>query len=39
MKDTGLVPLFYNLDIEISKKVVKSCYDGGGSITRIYCSW
>ncbi|MGN1215105.1 MAG: bifunctional 4-hydroxy-2-oxoglutarate aldolase/2-dehydro-3-deoxy-phosphogluconate aldolase [Candidatus Cryptobacteroides sp.] len=29
MKETGLVPVFYNPDIEISKKVLKACYDGG----------
>jgi len=32
MKQTGLVPLFYNSDIEISKKVVKACYDGGARL-------
>jgi len=32
MKDTGLVPLFYNDDIELSKKVVKACYDGGARL-------
>ena len=26
---TGMVPVFYNKDIEITKKVVKACYDGG----------
>lgn len=29
MYDTGIVPVFYNADIEICKKVVKACYDGG----------
>lgn len=29
MKATGMVPVFYNKDIEISKQVVKACYDGG----------
>ena len=29
MKETGIVPVFYNSDIEVSKKVVKACYDGG----------
>src|SRR5574344_503752 len=29
MKDTGLVPVFYNPDIEVSKNVLKACYDGG----------
>lgn len=29
MKETGLVPVFYNADIEICKKVLKACHDGG----------
>ncbi|WP_282041786.1 bifunctional 4-hydroxy-2-oxoglutarate aldolase/2-dehydro-3-deoxy-phosphogluconate aldolase [Winogradskyella flava] len=32
MKQTGLVPLFYNGDLEISKKVVKAVYDGGARL-------
>lgn len=32
MKQTGLVPLFYNSDIEISKKVVEACYRGGARL-------
>lgn len=32
MKDTGLVPLFFNNDIEKSKKVLKACYDGGARL-------
>ncbi|NMH89713.1 bifunctional 4-hydroxy-2-oxoglutarate aldolase/2-dehydro-3-deoxy-phosphogluconate aldolase [Flavivirga algicola] len=32
MKSTGLVPLFYNSDIEASKKVLKACYDGGARL-------
>ena len=32
MKKTGLVPLFYHADIEISKKVLKACYDGGARL-------
>ena len=32
MKDTGLVPLFFNADIELSKKVLKACYDGGARL-------
>ncbi|WP_299130759.1 bifunctional 4-hydroxy-2-oxoglutarate aldolase/2-dehydro-3-deoxy-phosphogluconate aldolase [uncultured Winogradskyella sp.] len=32
MKNTGLVPLFYNNDIELSKKVVKAVYDGGARL-------
>ncbi len=26
---TGMVPVFYNADIEISKQVIKACYEGG----------
>jgi 2-dehydro-3-deoxyphosphogluconate aldolase/(4S)-4-hydroxy-2-oxoglutarate aldolase len=29
MKETGMVPVFYNADPEVCKKVVKACYDGG----------
>ena len=29
MKETGLVPVFYNKDLEVCKKVLKACYDGG----------
>ncbi len=32
MKNTGLVPLFFNSDIEKSKKVLKACYDGGARL-------
>ena len=32
MKDTGLVPLFFHKDIEIGKKVLKACYDGGARL-------
>ena len=32
MADTGLVPLFYNDDIELGKKVLKACYDGGARL-------
>ena len=31
-KETGLVPLFYHPDLEISKQVVKACYDGGARL-------
>ncbi len=27
--ETGIIPVFYNADIEISKQVVKACYKGG----------
>lgn len=29
MKETGLIPVFYNADAEVCKRVVKACYDGG----------
>ena len=27
--DTGMVPVFYNKDLEVCKNVVKACYEGG----------
>lgn len=32
MKATGLVPLFYHPDLEISKQVIKACYQGGARL-------
>lgn len=32
MENTGLVPLFYHDDVEVSKKVLKACYDGGARL-------
>lgn len=32
MKDTGMVPLFFHNDIELSKNVLKACYDGGARL-------
>jgi len=29
MKETGIVPVFYNSDVALSKNVLKACYDGG----------
>jgi len=29
MKETGMIPVFYNADAETAKQVVKACYDGG----------
>ena len=29
IRGTGVVPVFYNADVELTKKVVKACYDGG----------
>ncbi|MDX6191789.1 bifunctional 4-hydroxy-2-oxoglutarate aldolase/2-dehydro-3-deoxy-phosphogluconate aldolase [Flavobacterium sp. Fl-318] len=32
MKENGMVPLFFHTDIEVSKKVLKACYDGGARL-------
>lgn len=32
MANTGLVPLFFHDDIEVSKKILKACYDGGARL-------
>lgn len=32
MKKMGIVPIFYHSDIEIAKKVLKACYDGGAHV-------
>lgn len=32
MKETGLVPLFYHPDLEVSKKVLEACYKGGARL-------
>ena len=32
MEQTGLVPLFYNDDVALGKKVLKACYDGGARL-------
>jgi len=29
MYETGIIPVFYHKDLEICKKIVKACYDGG----------
>jgi len=29
MKETGIIPVFYNADIDICKNVLKACYNGG----------
>ncbi len=29
MKETGIVPVFYNKDIEVCKEILKACYNGG----------
>ena len=29
MKENGIVPVFYNADLEVCKQVLKACYDGG----------
>ncbi len=32
MLEAGMVPLFYHSDIEIAKKTLKACYDGGARL-------
>ncbi|MFC2125912.1 bifunctional 4-hydroxy-2-oxoglutarate aldolase/2-dehydro-3-deoxy-phosphogluconate aldolase [Bacteroidota bacterium] len=32
MKDNGIVPVFYNPDIEVCKKILMACYKGGSKI-------
>ncbi|MGB3142566.1 MAG: bifunctional 4-hydroxy-2-oxoglutarate aldolase/2-dehydro-3-deoxy-phosphogluconate aldolase, partial [Maribacter sp.] len=32
MHNNGMVPLFYHPDIELGKKVLKACYDGGSRL-------
>ncbi len=32
MKETGMVPLFFHSDVNIGKKVLKACYDGGARL-------
>lgn len=29
IRESGMVPVFYHQDVEVAKKVVKACYDGG----------
>ena len=29
IRETGMVPVFYHADAEVSKQVLKACYDGG----------
>ena len=32
MEEQGLVPLFYNSDIDLAKSLLKACYDGGARL-------
>ena len=32
MKESGMVPLFYHPNVELGKKVLKACYDGGARL-------
>jgi len=32
MKETGLIPIFYNRDVELAKQVMKACYEGGARL-------
>lgn len=27
--ETGMVPVYYNNDLEVAKQVIKACYEGG----------
>ncbi|MDV7698960.1 bifunctional 4-hydroxy-2-oxoglutarate aldolase/2-dehydro-3-deoxy-phosphogluconate aldolase [Chryseobacterium soli] len=31
-KETGIVPVFYHADAQVSKNIVKACYDGGARV-------
>jgi 2-dehydro-3-deoxyphosphogluconate aldolase/(4S)-4-hydroxy-2-oxoglutarate aldolase len=32
MQKDGMIPLFFHPDLEVEKKVLKACYDGGGRL-------
>ena len=32
MKETGLIPIFYNPDVDLAQKVMKACYQGGARV-------
>jgi len=32
MADTGMVPLFFHRDVELGKKVLRACYEGGARL-------
>lgn len=32
MKETGIVPVFYDGDLEVCKKIVEACYQGGARV-------
>lgn len=32
MKESGMIPLFFSNDLELSKNVLKACYDGGARL-------
>lgn len=32
MQETGIVPVFYHHDLEVCKKVVKACFEGGARV-------
>ena len=32
MRESGMVPLFFHNDVEVAKKVLKACYDGGARL-------
>ena len=32
MKETGMIPLFFSNNLELSKNVLKACYNGGARL-------
>ena len=32
MQQDGMIPLFFHPDVELGKKILKACYDGGGRL-------
>ena len=32
MKNTGIVPVFYDRDLDVCKKVIQACYEGGARV-------
>lgn len=32
MKETGIVPVFYHKDLEVCKKIIEACYNGGARV-------
>jgi len=32
IRESGMIPLFFHSDVELGKKVIKACYEGGGRL-------